>query len=403
MNIMITLPGLMLGGAETHLINLADALRDRGVDVSVALIRPEREVLDRLAGISKVVGLLPTVVVSCLRRLEAIPPTRYLVSRHFVRLALYRLHSVPRLRALLRERQIDVVVSALWEADVVTGLAIAGLSSDRRPKWVVSAAYDFEAPVRRSLIKSVLLTPLRHLYRQANAFVAPSSRIAGQLRSLLVRRGVPQVWLIPNAVPVDELSAIASARIETTRGSSPSSSDEGPVLVAVGRLVPEKGFDVLLRALQEVRKSFPATRLMVIGEGPSRPILERLASELNLDQAVVWMGFLKNPFPHMSRAQILVAPSRWESFGNAVAEAMALGVPVIATRCGGPEDLIESGLTGILVPVDDVQALARAIVALLGDEETRTELATAARASAAQFAAGAVGERYLERFRTLFG
>lgn len=401
MNIMMTLPGVMLGGAETHLINLAEALRGRGVQVSVALIRPEREVLDRLAGVSDVVGLLPTVVASCLRRLEATAPTRYLVRRHFVRLAIYRLQSVPRLRALLRERQVDVVVSALWEADVVAGLAVAGFSRDRRPKWVVSAAYDFEAPVRRGLINSVLLAPLRRLYRQADAFVAPSSRIVEQLRSLIVRRGAPQVWWIPNAVPVDRLSAIAVSRTATTRGHGDVSSEEGPLLVAVGRLVPEKGFDVLLRALQEVRKPFPAVRLMVIGEGPSRPSLERLASELNLDQAVVWTGFLENPFPHMARAQILVAPSRWESFGNAVAEAMALGVPVIATRCGGPEDLIDSGLTGLLVPVDDVQALARAIVVLLGDERARTELATAARATTAQFAASAVGERYLERFRTL--
>ena len=124
---------------------------------------------------------------------------------------------------------------------------------------------------------------------------------------------------------------------------------------------------------------------------------------LGLQGAVVWAGFLQNPFPLMASARMLVAPSRWETFGNAVAEAMALGVPVVATRCGGPEDLIESGVSGVLVPVDDIDALARAIIALLSDDGSRKQMGAAAQRKAVQFSASAVAGRYLERFKTLVG
>ena len=404
MRVMITLPNIGGGGAETHFINLTRELRRRHVEVQFALMRPEGPLLERLKEVSEVVPLLPAGVVTWLRRLESVPVTRYLARRRVVRLAVCLFGgAIRRLRQVLEEHRVDVVLSALWEGDLITGSAVAGMPTARRPRWVVAAAFELEARLRRSVTGGFWLPPLRRVYERADAFVAPSSRIASQLATLIVSESRVPIWMIPNAVPVDALSAVAA----TTAASGASGGDAGPNdalrLVAVGRLVPEKGFDVLLKALAQVRKRFPTTTLTMIGHGPSGPYLERLAKGLGLQNAVVWAGFLQNPFPLMASARMLVAPSRWETFGNAVAEAMALGVPVVATRCGGPEDLIESGVSGVLVPVDDIEALARAIIGLLADDRSRQQMGWAAQRKAVQFSASAVAGRYLESFSTLVG
>jgi glycosyltransferase involved in cell wall biosynthesis len=401
---MITLPNIGGGGAETHFINLTQELRRRDVEVWVALLRPEGPLLERLKAVGEVVPLLPAGLVAWLHRLESVPVLRYLVRRKVVRIVVYLLGgAVGRLREVLREHRVDVVLSALWEADVITGWAVAGLPAAGRPQWVVAAAFEIEARLRRSVIGGFWLPPLRRVYERANAFVAPSSRIASQLASLIVSEARVPIWTIPNAVPVETLSAMAASAAAAAARGGDGAQNDALGLVAVGRLVPEKGFDVLLRALAQVRKRFPTANLTMIGQGPLGPYLRRLAKGLRLEDAVVWAGFLQNPFPLMARARLLVAPSRWETFGNAVAEAMALGVAVVATRCGGPEDLIESGVSGVLVPVDDVDALARAIVALLDDDRSRSAMAAAARRKAVHFSAGAVADRYLEGFSTLIG
>jgi len=167
-------------------------------------------------------------------------------------------------------------------------------------------------------------------------------------------------------------------------------SNQPPVILGVGRHYPQKGFDTLLRAFARVRQETPA-RLVILGEGPERPNLERLASELGVAADVDMPGFDPNPFRYMKRAGVFVLSSRYEGLPNVLIQAMACGCPVVSTDCpNGPAEILDGGRYGALVPVDDVEAMARAIVrALLG------QVAPAPADWLEQFRVEVVAEQYL--------
>lgn len=171
--------------------------------------------------------------------------------------------------------------------------------------------------------------------------------------------GLPmqKVQVVPNAVQHDVL-----ARDPVTRG--------GCRLVTSSRLVPQKGLDLLLEAVASVRNSFSPIRLDVYGgeqkgyEAYARKIRLRL-TELGLDQTVTLRGHRARPYTYWSEAAVYVQASRWENYPVAVLEAMALGLPVVATDVGAMAKIVENGRTGILVPPGDPPSLARAIIGLL--------------------------------------
>jgi glycogen(starch) synthase len=162
-----------------------------------------------------------------------------------------------------------------------------------------------------------------------------------------------------------------------------------PVLVAAGRLVGDKGFDVAIRALAALRAAQPDAVLRIAGDGPARPELEALAADLGVADAVELLGWVSpERLPEvLAAARVVVMPSRWEeAFGLVALQAAQVGRPVVATRVGGLPEVVADGETGTLVPVDDVDAMAGAVLDLLADP-------------AAASRRGAVGR---ERARTLF-
>lgn len=147
---------------------------------------------------------------------------------------------------------------------------------------------------------------------------------------------------------------------------------DGPVIVAVGRLHPQKGFDVLLRALLRLGDLGHRPQLVLLGSGPQRNDLEMLAREFGIWEQVHFAGFQSNPYAYMARSSLVVVPSRFEGFGLVIAEALAAGAPLIATDCrSGPREILKDGHYGRLVPVEDSNILAREIAGLLEDPATR--------------------------------
>lgn len=165
-----------------------------------------------------------------------------------------------------------------------------------------------------------------------------------------------------------------------------------PLVAAVGRLMPQKGFDVALRAFAEVRRRCPDARLVVVGDGPARPDLERLAAELGLGPAVAFTGRLSDDevVGHYRRAWVLLNGSRREGWGLTLTEAAACATPAVATRIPGHTDAVVDGETGLLA--DGAAGLADATVALLGDPDRRERLGT----NAARRAAGLRWENVAE-------
>jgi glycosyltransferase involved in cell wall biosynthesis len=153
----------------------------------------------------------------------------------------------------------------------------------------------------------------------------------------------------------------------------------GRFILAVGRLSEEKGFDCLMRAFSLVRAEHPGLNLVILGEGRDRAKLESLRAELELNDCVLMPGH-RAAAAWLQKASVFVLASRYEGFPNALAEAMAAGLPIVATRCrSGPEEMLEDGRDGFLVAVDDEQAMSERIKRLLGSQELRCAMGERAR------------------------
>jgi len=169
---------------------------------------------------------------------------------------------------------------------------------------------------------------------------------------------------------------MASA-IRAISGSSVSINfkhTDGNYIVACGRISHQKGFDLLVRALSLLPEKFSNIPLIIIGDGEERGDLEYLIKSINLLNPVIITGYLSNPLPIIRMARLFVLSSRYEGFGNVLAEALALKVPCISFDCkSGPYDILLGGQLGKLVPDGDIDALSRAIIDELSQKSIYSE------------------------------
>lgn len=225
-------------------------------------------------------------------------------------------------------------------------------------------------------------------YRRCDHLIGNTSDIV----SHLIDQGWPadRAHYLPNFVSSATAPPIARADLGLP--------ESGPLLLALGRLHPNKAFDVLLKALVQV----PDAVLCIAGVGSLEGDLRRLAEELGLQDRVVFPGWQDNVAPFFAAADIYVCPSRVEPLGNVVIEAWAQGVPVVAAAAKGPEALIDDGRTGLLVPVDDPDALAAAVRRCVDDLNGANDMARAGQAEFEEkFSESVVVDQYLDLFRHL--
>jgi len=148
-----------------------------------------------------------------------------------------------------------------------------------------------------------------------------------------------------------------------------------PLIIAVGRLSKEKGFYLLINAFARISSKFQDWRVIVIGEGPDHRNLIELRNRLQLVDRIEFIGQVRNVEKWMARASLVVQPSRFEGFPNVVLESMGMGAAVISSDCrSGPSEIIEDGINGRLVPVEDVAALTRVMVELMSQPKVRERL-----------------------------
>ncbi|MBI4227370.1 MAG: glycosyltransferase, partial [Candidatus Omnitrophica bacterium] len=157
-------------------------------------------------------------------------------------------------------------------------------------------------------------------------------------------------------------------------------SDRGPVIGTVARLVSAKEFPVLLEAFHQLRGTVPSAQLVIVGDGPDKPAIIRRAYALGEQDHVVITGAVSMTAIPLAVMDLFVLSSSNEAFGLAVVEAMAMGRPVVASRVGGIPDVVDDGVTGVLVPPRDPGALARALQRLVDDPEAARAMGRAGRA-----------------------
>ena len=218
---------------------------------------------------------------------------------------------------------------------------------------------------------------------------------------ILVSRGAAERFLktthLPRAMVKVIYNPIVDAAVDEQSRMPPDhawySDNSLQVILAAGRLMPQKDFQSLLRAFAVLLPESPTLRLIILGEGSERPRLELLAVELRIREHVAMPGFATNPYAHMAHAALFVLSSRWEGFANVIVEALACGTTVVATDCpSGPAEILDLGTYGELTPVGDVRALADAMRRALAQPRDPARL----RARALDFSVERIVPRYMK-------
>ncbi len=234
------------------------------------------------------------------------------------------------------------------------------------------------------------------IYRR---LVARAVAISPAVAARLAEGGVPaeSVSTIPSAV--DPAALVAAKGRRPTRASLGVESEK--LLLSLARLHERKGIDVLLRAVAKLPEP---SRLWIAGDGPERASLEALARELGIAERVDFLGTRADAPDLLAACDVFVVPSRLEGLGIAALEAMAAGRAVVASRVGGLAEAVVEGRTGLLVPADDADALARALARVLGDDELRAALGNAGPERVAEgFLAGQMVAAYESLYRSVLG
>jgi glycosyltransferase involved in cell wall biosynthesis len=235
--------------------------------------------------------------------------------------------------------------------------SLAGFFQRWRPPHVArqanAMAADFAQLKKTSLLKHrVAEQVVRRLIRMPDVLVAQSSDMAAELAPFATPR--QRIVAIGNPVSLADIDAARAAQAAVGRRRVRGN----PSLVAVGRLAPQKGFDLLLPAFARLLATHPDAVLTIFGEGPELPALEALVRELGIGGSVQLAGQSDRILAEVAAADLFVSSSRYEGFSNAILEAMALGRPVVVTDCvGATKDMVEDEKTGILVPPGSAAAL----------------------------------------------
>lgn len=176
---------------------------------------------------------------------------------------------------------------------------------------------------------------------------------------------------------------------------------ESNIVGYVGRLTYEKGVDILLKALITIRNTVDNVKLLIVGDSPLKKYILELVSRLHIEDAVIITGFVPNSevLNYLSKMSIFVLPSRYEGLPNALLQAMAAGLPIVATSVGGVPELITGGRNGLLVPPDNVDKLVEAVKLLLQNKELARSLALQAREDAKRYTVARIVNCYEKVFK----
>ena len=198
-----------------------------------------------------------------------------------------------------------------------------------------------------------------------------------------------RIEVLANPVDLERVGAAIAEPIDDT--VLPQGA--GPLIVAAGRLADAKNYPLMIESFALLRQQVPA-RLCILGQGEREPTLRQLIAERGLQDAVRLAGFQPNPWKYIARADVFLLTSRYEGFGNVLIEAMACGVPAVATASPGTRDIIRNGVDGLLVDMHTARAVSAALIDILTNSEKRGRMAGAARSGAARFATPAVVAKY---------
>lgn len=300
------------------------------------------------------------------------------------------------LRRLVRRRAPDVVCSFMDIANVVAAVAVDRRNGGPPVVGCVQNTISLAYGKGERRIARIVPPLVRRIYPSLDRIIALSHGAAEDL-SRYVPAAAPLMTVIHNAGVDDTLAARAAEPVDLPPRRASS------LIVACGRLAPQKGYPHLLEGLATIRRELDA-ELWICGEGPSRSALEAQIRKLGLQDAVRLLGFQKNPYAYMAAADVFVLSSIYEGFGNVVVEAMGTGRAVVSTDCPhGPREIITEGVDGMLVPPADAEALAAALSRVLTEPGLAKRLGAAALTRANDFHVKRIAAQYGDELRRIAG
>jgi glycosyltransferase involved in cell wall biosynthesis len=348
--VVYVIPRMSIGGAQKHLIEVLRRLDRRRFAPALCCLATDRPGAQDLLG---AVRELDVPILDARVRDG---------SNALIRPGTWR--QVARIAGELRRRRVGVVHSYLFHANWF-GTAAGRLA--RVPVTIVSKRnVDVYERARDRWA-------CRLVNRAADCVTAVAGGVAEHVHRT---EGCPRdkIVVIPNGIDVRDVAAAAGGATESLGIAA-----DRQVMGTIARLVWYKGHEELLEATARVARAEPRATLVVVGDGPLRRSLERRAHDLGLNGAARFLGSVPQAWRLLPRFDIFVLPSRWEGMSNGLLEAMAAGRPIVATAVGGNPELITDGETGLLVPPQDPEALAAAMLRLIRDPALARRLGQAAR------------------------
>ncbi|HET9177455.1 MAG TPA: glycosyltransferase family 4 protein [Terriglobia bacterium] len=339
------------GGAERQLVTLARALTARGHECTIAALFPGSDLAKDLP--------------------------QYGVRFHELGVRFRRdfAGAAARVARLVRKGRFDVVQAHLLTSCIASGLSRVLAAGP--PRVAVLHNLDYEIYPARNLRQKALRRLHRFaLRRLTDGVVAVSDSVGRHYRAEM---GIRRITAIPNAIelgglPESFLTGRDSLRKDLGVGA------EATLLAYSARMVKQKGHSLLLRALEILKGRGTAPKLLLVGSGPLEPEIRAAVRNAGLEGQVIMTGNLAyaDALKHIAAADLFVSPSSLEGFGLAIAEAMALGVPVVAVAVGSVPEVVEDGVSGLLAPPDGPEPLADAVARALVDHGLRQRLQRAA-------------------------
>ena len=363
------------GGAERQLVTLARALTARGHECTIAAL---------FSG-SDLASGLPAWGIG-------FHELRVPFQRDFVGAGM-------RVARLVRKGQFDVIQAHLLSSCIASGLSRALAAGP--PRVVVLHNLDYEIYPARTIRQKVLRSLHRFsLRRLTDGVVAVSDSVARHYKNQM---GIRRITVIPNSIDLGSPPETFLAGREKLRKEL--GLDAATNLLAYSaRMVKQKGHFLLLRTLELLRARGVTPKVMLIGSGPLEPEIRAAIKSAALESQVIMTGNIPyaEALRHIAAADVFVSPSSQEGFGLAIAEAMALGVPVVAVAVGSVPEVVENGVSGVLVPSDGPETLANAVACVLQDRDLRQRLQRAAPERVQKhFTPAVVAERWEAYFNEL--
>lgn len=329
------IPSMGNGGAERVMATIANSLSEREYDITIVTLTLSTSFY-KLNDSVKIINLGNTI-------------NRNNKLKEFITLFRSAINSFFSLNKIIKQKRPDVILSFLTHTNI---FVLLSRPFNRKVPIIISERAE---PNERNILYKILT---KFLYPTADSLVCQSVKVS----EFFPRYSQKKIRVIPN--PINEESI--PKNIPTQKRKS---------IVGVGRLFPQKNFNLLIDSFQMIQHKYPEHILEIYGEGYLRQELENKIFEMGLQEKVFLRGIKKNVMQHISDAELFVMSSDFEGFPNALVEAMATGLPVISTdfSTGVAKEIIKSE-NGLIVPVGDKKRLALAITEILSNPEKQLEM-----------------------------